>query len=211
MFTDLRGSHLFLPFSDWLWKRRIFYLKVSVRSLAGWNSAALMLGKAQWHSPRQLHQQLRSALAKTAGALHSGPDHRGPASGSGIYSCWGPQWQRLLGASCLWEEFLAKGILLALGFSTLALSGSGAGVLASGTRGQFLGPVPQCRWVVMLPVPEGRHVHIFREPGSESLGLTTAIRGPRMGRYSSGTNCGGSNGTPCGWWVPVLPLAPGHR
>ena len=34
-----------------------------------------------------------------------------------------------------------------------------------------------------------RRVHIM-EPGSESLGLTTVICGPRMGRYSSGTNCG---------------------
>ena len=145
MFAHLRGQSSLSAFSDWLWKRRIFTWKClwdlwldGIQQLWCW-------GKHSGIVSRQLHRQLRSTLAKTAG-LFSGPDHRGPASGSGIYSCWGPQWQRLLGVFffCLWEEFLAKGILLGTRLSTLALSGSGAGVLASGTRGSSLVPVRQC-------------------------------------------------------------------
>lgn len=177
------SSHLFSAFSDWLWKRRVFTWKclwdlwlAGVQQLWFW-------GKHSGIVSRQLHQQLRSTLAKTAG-LCSGPDHRGPASGSRIYSCWGLQWQRLLEVFlfCLLEEFLAKGILFGARFSALALSGGGAGVLESGAWGSTLVLVHQCL--------RCRRVHVFMEPQFESLGLPTVICGPRMGRYSSGTTWG---------------------
>lgn len=50
MFAHLREqSSLFRLFRLTL-EEEGFHLKVSVRSLVGWSSAALILGKAQWHS-----------------------------------------------------------------------------------------------------------------------------------------------------------------
>lgn len=104
MFAHLRGSHLFLPFQTDS-GREYFHLKVSVRSLAGWNSAALMLGKAQWHSLQ---------AAPSAAEVSFGKDCRGSSvaqttevlpvavesTAVGVLNdrgCWG--------LFCLWEEF----------------------------------------------------------------------------------------------------------
>lgn len=151
-------------------------MKVSVRSLAGWNSAALMLGKAQWHSLQVAHQQLEVSFGKDC-RLFSGPDHDG--------SC---QWQwnlQLLGSSMTEAAggllflpvggILAKGILLGTRFSTLALSGSGAGFWH-----QAHGAVPWS-WcpsavAVMLGyqcLRVGMCTSSPRSQGLESLGLTS--------------------------------------
>lgn len=95
MFAHLRGqSSLFCLFRR-LWKRRIFTWKCLWDS--GWMEfSSLMLGKHSGIVSRQLHQQLRSAWQRRVGSSVAQTTEVS-ASGSGIYSCWGPQWQRLLG------------------------------------------------------------------------------------------------------------------
>ena len=212
MFAHLREQSSLSAFSDWLWKRRVFTWKclwdlwlAGVQQLWFW-------GKHSGIVSRQLHQQLRSTLAKTAG-LCSGPDHRGPASGSGIYSCWGLQWQRLLGVFlfCLLEEFLAKGILFGARLSTLALGGGGAGVLESGTWGSTSVLVQQCICSGASASAWGVGVCTSWSQGLSPWDSPQWFVAPGWGDTVVAQTVGCSNGTPWGWWVKVLPLAPGHR